>query len=76
MKIYTSSTEKCIEITDQEIQDLISQNEPEDVIGVEEDLLALIKSKQQDSVSVSLRIRSLDPFRLRIMVTNNKSLLT
>ena len=76
MKIYTSSTEKGIEITDQEIQDLISQNEPEDVIGVEEDLLALIKSKQQDSVSVSLRIRSLDPFRLRIMVTNNKSLLT
>ena len=75
MKIYTSSTEKVIEITDQEIQDLISQNEPEDVIGVEEDLLALIKSRQQDSASVVLRIRSLDPFRLRIMVTNNKSLL-
>ena len=75
MKIYTSSTEKGIEITDQEIQDLISQNEPEDVIGVEEDLLALIKSRQQDSASVVLRIRSLDPFRLRIMVTNDKSLL-
>ena len=49
-------------ITADEIQRIVDANEEEDVIGIEQDLQALLKSRYSGTVNVVFHIRYMKPF--------------
>lgn len=65
----TSSDDKLVTLTVQEKQDAIDNNDVGDVFGIEADLEAVIKAKQQDSQPVQIKVISLDPFVIRVGIT-------
>ena len=69
--INTGDKVKAVTITDVEVQAIIDDNLPGDCFGVEEGIEALIKSKQQDSQKVQVKVLSLDPFSMRLGLTTN-----
>jgi len=69
--ICSSSDDKLVTITVQEKQDIIDQNDEGDVFGIEDDLEALAKSKQQDSATIQIKVFSYDPFSMISMITTD-----
>lgn len=69
--INTGDKAKAVTITDAEVQAIVDDNLPGDCFGVEEDMEALIKSKQMDSATVQVKVLSINPFLPIIMITND-----
>ena len=67
----TSSDDKLVTLTVQEKLDIVADNEPGDVFGIEADLEALVKSKQQDSQLVQIKVVSFDPLAIRPGLTTD-----
>ena len=67
----TSSDDKLVTLTVQEKLDIVADNEPGDVFGIEADLEALAKSKQQDSATIQIKVVSLDPLAIRPGLTTD-----
>ncbi len=67
--ICSSSDDKLVTITAQEKQDIIDQNDEGDAFGIEEDLEALAKSKQQDSATIQIKVFSYEPFAMIVGIT-------
>ena len=65
----TSSDDKLVTLTVQDKQDAIDNNDEGDVFGIESDLEALVKTKQQDTQPVQIKVISIDPFVIRVGIT-------
>jgi len=70
-RFYTGNSDSPVVLTEQEIADIIAKNEVEDVIGVEEDIKVLIKTKYTGSVPIQVHVSSVVPFNMRIAITSD-----
>ncbi len=57
--LYPGDENEPVIITAAELQDVINYNEPEDVIGVEEDIKKLFKQKYTGTVELQVHVRYL-----------------
>jgi len=62
--IFLTNENDKIVLTDQEIQGAINANAPEDIIGVENDLKALIDSRNTTSMPIRFHIYNLSPLHV------------
>ena len=73
IELKPSGFHDAITVTDKEIEAIIGANEEEDAVGVENDLKALIDSKNKSSVPIQVHVRYTTPSpNIAIRITNNK----
>ena len=73
LKLYDWNTENPIIITVDQFAKVIANNEPDDIIGVEADLQAIIDTQRHNTRPFYIYITSLNPFH--ITAGNNYELL-
>lgn len=63
-----------LEITNQEIQDIIDNNLPDDLIGVENDLITLANTRNERLYPIYIKVLSLNPFKCIPLISSSKEI--
>lgn len=69
IKLRDGFADKYIIITVKQFDDIIASNEPDDIIGVEEDLQAIVDTQRHSTLPFYIYVSSLNP--LNIIAGNN-----